>query len=557
MGLRQTIGRRLLGDEWAKLQEGMEALATAYRRGPYVLTPESLERQLLEIDSQFVDLLMQQRGFDIIGGRGLMMGQLDFTEADRLNIVGQSRWAFHFDVQAARAVNAWTDFGFGRNIKVVPQDERLVQFWDEFWSAPRNRPILKQSNLDNLSDKLVIDGELFFAFFADVTGRVTIRRFDTDDITDVIYEKDKQGNEDLDVALFYVQSQASQAIWWPDWAASKEQLDRVELPQGVVRADQMDEMTHVVMQRVSFNDIKGRGWPMTYRAIPWYTEYKEALHDWSAVAASVAMFPKKVKHKGGSRTTDDLKSALESTFVQSGYGTDRNPPAPAGTTWLENQQASLEFNNPMRTGATEWQSGTMLLAGQMVAGDGLPMAYRGRPDSMQNRAVAEVTTIPWDQQTARYAGLWIDTLQEWVEIIAAFAVGFGGEAPYQTLTADVSADRPSTLSTTTEDLINALTTVDVATVNATLPPDEGQQAADTLLRLILGRFGATMEQKEDNQPDGNGDIPEPQRVSEADEEDILYTDGDVTITKQDVKRSIEQAGKRVSPEFAQILRGAE
>jgi len=527
----------------------MELMATAYRRGPYILTPESLARQLSEMDSQLVDLLMQQRGFEIIGGRGFM-GSMKFSESDRLNVVDQSRWSHHFDVQASRAINAWTDFGFGRNIKISPSDDNLSVWWNEFWTAPRNRSVLKQSRLDNLSDELVIDGELFFAFFADITGRVTIRRFKTEDISSVVYEQDKWGNNDTDVPLFYVQSNVGKTIWWPDWAASQKQLDAVVIPQGVERADQMDGLTAVVMQRVSFDDINGRGWPMTYRAIPWYTEYKEALHDWSAVAASVAMFPKKIKHKGGSRTTDSLKSALESSLVNSGYGTDRNPPAPAGTTWLENQQIDLQYNNPMRTGATEWQAGTMLLAGQMTAGDGLPLVYRGRPDSMQNRSVAEVTTLPWDQQTARYAGVWIDTFQEWVEIVAIFAVSVGNQAEYSTLAADVAADRPATLSTTTKDLIDSLGAVDTAVVNTTLPPDEGQAAATVLLKLILQRFGATMDEPENSIKKADAIVNQP--VSEADE-DILYADGDVVITKTDVRRAIRQAGKRVSPEFAELL----
>ena len=39
----------------------------------------------------------------------------------------------------------------------------------------------------------------------------------------------------------------------------------------------------------------------------------------------------------------------------------------------------------------------------------------------------------------------------------------------------------------------------------------------------------------------------------AGDEDILYQQGDVKITKNDVERAIEEARERVGPEFAELL----
>lgn len=499
MGIRERLGRALLGrDEMDKLQGAMELMSEAYRRGPYTLTPESLARQLGEMDSQLVDLLLRQRGYDLIAGRGYL-GQLEFSEADRLNVVDQARWAYHFDVQAGRAVNAWTDFGLGKEVVVRPQDEALAEVWDEFWTAKRNRNLLKESRLDDNSTMVVHDGELFFIFYAArAGGQTTIRRLQTNNISRIVYEADEGGNEDSDVPLFYVQSTIGGEIWYPDWSASDAQLNAVELPTGVQRADQMREQTDVRAQRVSYEDIEGRGWPIIRRAIAWYQGYKESLWDWAAVASAVAMYPRKIKHKGGSRATDAIQTSIQSSLATTGYGYDRNPPAVAGSTWIENQALAAEYDNPMRTGAMEWQQGTGLLAGQMSAGDGLPLVYRGRPDTNQNRSVAEVSTIPFDLQMSRYSTMWHDTYREWVEIVGTFAQRYGAPVRrFETFEADVSASRPATLATRTDDLVRSFSAIDAAAVNMTVDAQDARAALSSLMRLLLERFGLSVVADDD------------------------------------------------------------
>lgn len=487
MGPIERFRHWLLRDEIEELERFTETMARAYRRGPYVMTPESLARQIGELDSRLIDLIVRQQGYDIIYGTSYA-GTL-FSESDRKLVVDQARYAQHFDPQAGRAINAWTDFGFGQKVEIEPQDPVLAETFDEFWTARRNSTLLRQSRLDTLSNTLCTDGEIFLIFYiAKIDGAVTVRRLATEEINEVVNVPD-----DEDTELYYARAADAGTVWYKNWAASPEELERAEVPRGTILAHEMNEQTDVVMMRISYEDINGRGWPVIFRALPWYTAYKESLEDWAAVASAVAMFPHTIKHKGGSRATTDLKTQLQSSLATSGYGPDTNPPATPGATWIENEAATRRSNS-LNTGAGDWQQGTMLLLGQATAGDGLPLAYRGRPDTAQNRSVAEVTTIPWDCQMTRYAAVWEDAFRDIAEVVGR---AYEMYAPYakqiKTYAVNVSVSRPATLTTRTDDLVLALEAIDRAAVNMTIPTDIGMQAVEAVTRLILERYGVKVE----------------------------------------------------------------
>jgi hypothetical protein len=495
--IRQRAGRFLLGGEIDRLEESVSILTRAYRRGPYVQTPQMLVSALEEVDSQLVDLLLRQRGYDIILGRGIF--DLKFTESDRLNIVDQTRWAFHFDSQAGRAVNAWTDFGFGQRPIVEPADAELAEDFDEFWTAKRNAYVLSPSKMHNLSNAVVHDGELFFIYWIGADGTTTIRWLDTKSINRIEYEKD-----DTSVPLFYVENRVVTAngnsaissnkqyseVWYPDWRATEKQLSKVDLPPQAINAQDLQEHTRVVAQHVAYQIFNGRGWPPIYRALPWYEEYTNGLKSRAAVMQHVSLFPSKAKHKGGSRYTDELKGQLDSTLVSTGYGPDRNPPPAPGATWIENE-AITRSRLAMTTGAADGQKDTMLLLAQAVAGDGLPLAFRGRPDAAQNRAVADVTIIPWQEQMDRYAGVWETVYREMAEIVGSAMVA-AGRRNYTDFSARVSVSRPTLVDVA--DVATAMDSIDGAAMNGTLDMNKARQANEALTKLILERYGLNLQE---------------------------------------------------------------
>lgn len=488
MGIRQKIGRAFLGGEIEQLEEAFHAMALAYRRGQYVITPETLARQLGEFDSYLLDIILRQRNSQVIAGQHGLFG-LQLTEQDRLNEIQQTRHAYHYDAQAGRAVNAWTDFGFGQRAVILPDNPDLQPLWSEFWTARRNVSTLRQRKLADLSNSLVTDGEVLFVFYAvRLDGTSTIRRFKTEEVTTIVALAD-----DTETPLFYVRPTDVGEIWYPDWAATETQLRSVEIPDGVQRADQINEQTDVRVMRLSYSDINGRGWPAVYRAIPWYDAYKEMLQDRAAVASIIARTPRKIKHKGGSLATAGIKTQLQSSMVDSGYGHDTNPPPVAGSPWIESDAAELSEMD-LRTGATDGQKDSMLLIGQATAGDGLPLAYRGRPDSAQNRSVSEVTTRPWEYQMDRYSGVWADGFRDMVEIVARFYETYGGKNFNGEYSADISLNRP--ILTDPAELSDTMQQVESATLNGVLGFGDGQKAYDALVKVALERYGIEIEQSQ-------------------------------------------------------------
>jgi len=497
--IRQRAGRFLLGREMDRLEESVEMLAHAYRRGPYVQTPEMLIKALSEMDSQLLDMIMRRQGYETIMGGGIF--DLKFTEQQRLRVVDQTRHAFHYDSQAGRAVNAWTDFGFGQRPIVKPDDTKLAVDFDEFWTAKRNAPVLNPSKLHNLSNAVVTDGEVFFVYWFGADGKAAIRRLDTKAIVRIEYEKG-----DPDVPLYYVenrnithgdsQRQYSE-VWYPDWRATKEQLDKVEFTTNALHAQELREYTRVVVQRVSYQDIGGRGWPTIYRALAWYQAYKESLEDRAAVMAHVAMFPSKVKHKAGSRYTDSLKDQLQSTLATGDYGQDRNPPAVAGSNWIENEAANRSRMN-MNTGALDSQKDTYLLLAQMSTGDGLPPVFRGRSDMAQNRSVAEMAAVPWQEQMDRYSGVWENTFREMVEIVGSGMV-YAKQASYSDFSATVSVSRPALMEVS--QVAQAMDSINSAAMNGTLDLDKAKQANEALTKLILEKYGLSLQEPAETKRD--------------------------------------------------------
>lgn len=487
----QRIGRFLMRDELDKMQESVEMLGRAYRLGPYVQTPEMLIEQLSEVDSWLVDLIVRQRGYETIIGVGF---ELKFTEQDRLNIVDQCRHAFHYDSQAGRAVNGWTDFGFGQRPIVTPGDKALAKVFDEFWTAKRNAPVLNQAKLHQRSNEVVHDGEVFFVYWFGADGTATIRRRGTKTIARVEYEKD-----DPDVPLFYVErrnvrladsTRQYTEIWYPDWRATAAQLKAVEIPDNALLASELRENTRVVCQRVSYQDIKGRGWPTIYRALTWYKEYESALNARAAVMQHVSLFPSKTKHKGGSRYSDTLKDQLQSSLATTGYEPDRNPPAAPGSTWIEND-AIARSRMAMTTGAADGQKDTFLLLAQMSAGDGLPTVFRGRSDMAQNRSTSEVSIIPWQEQMDRYAGVWENAFREMVEIVGT-GYNIAKRGNFTDFSTTVSVSRPALVEV--DQVAQAIDSISSAAQKGMLDTGKAEQAIEALTKLILERYGLSLQE---------------------------------------------------------------
>lgn len=511
--IRQRFANYLLGDERARLQNGIEALAELRH---YVRSPAE---QLGELDSQLTDLLLSQSGFTRIGGSGAYGGlEQIFSEQMRQTAVRDSRWMYHNDVMMSAAVDMWTDFGFGQHVTITPADKTLAEVFDEFWTARRNRPVLGDSQIHENSNRIVADGEIFLAVWVStLDGTCTIRRINTDRIADIICDPD-----DPETPLWYAERSAmSETLYYADWRTTPAQLDRSRvgvdgrllIPADAKLADDLRENTRVVIVPVQRNRIGKRGWPQMRQALVWARAYKDFIGDRATVAKKAAMYVEKaVVKNAGQRQIDNIVRRLESSMVHTD-GPDSNQNTTAGQTRVQNENIDFQWMN-RDTGASAAQIDGLTILGQFSGGARVPSHWLGRPDAMQNRAVAKESSLPFYEQIQRYQSFWISSFSDLAEVVGRFANEYGDTPEIEDFSVEVGMDSP--FSNDVDEIASIMGAIGAATSGGQLPRELAEPAMLALVRLALQSLGIRNADKVlipidapvDDTPDDDGGLPE-------------------------------------------------
>lgn len=488
LNLRRRLARWLFREEGALLREGIAAFAEARN---YVLlqpppgAPKGLQpARLGEIDSQYADMVLDLAGWVQVGGApNWQQLAILYSEWNRQRSVIDSRVMYHQDVLTSRAADMWTDFGFGQHITVTPSDPALTDWWAEFWEAPRNRPVLGDAEIQENSKSVLLDGEFFWAVWASkLDGRCTVRRINTEQVREVITDP-----SDRDVPLWYIVADPGGDLYYPDWRATEETLANHPVPNGALRADQQRPLTHVVIISVQRNKIYTpgvgpRGWPAFRQALVWARAYRDFIGDRATVAKLAAMYVQKLTAKNtGQRGVDDIVSRLQSTLVNSGFGYDRNANTVAGQTWVQNEQVNLEWMS-RDTGAQGAQTDGLTLLGQTATGFGTPGHWMGRPDAMQNRAVAKESGLPFYEEIQRYQTFFGQAFADLCEVVGRMFNEYGHGAVTD-FKAKVGFDSP--FNNDVEEIVSIMGTV----AGAGLDPAVAQQVAVALMDLALKSLG--------------------------------------------------------------------
>jgi len=483
--VRDGLFRTLFAGNVRAMEHAIEVMEQAYRRGPYALSEDDLVRHMLEADNYLIDYVLRQRNYQLLGS-----AVTELTEDDRLRAVDEARHMYFHDVNTKRAVNMWTDFGFGQTVEVAPADEALAAVWAEFWTARRNAPVLKQRVIHRLSNSVINDGEVFLVFFgSNIEGKTTVRRLDTKAVTQIVCEEG-----DPDVPVWYVRMDGTDRWAYPDWRATEEQQKRTALPSGAtpimekvlkVAVDGKETpVTSVRLLHVAYAVTGGRGWPILAQSYVWSRTLRNFLGDRAAVSRRAAMFVDEVIHQGGSRAQAAIEAKFASTLSTTNYGWDTNPPPAAGSTLVHNPNIEVK-RRPLDTAAGDAEADGQMLAGQVSVGSGIPLHWMGWPQALANRATAREMARPWNEQLQRYQLMWADAFRDMVEIVGSNAREFEDYA------AQVSLESP--LDVEVEELtagIGAVTgAMGIGAVDGKLGTAANNAMVDRLL-LALGIEGA-------------------------------------------------------------------
>jgi len=437
--LRERFTDFLLGDERRKLQESAQILYNAYLEGPFQLPPDQLVAQLKEQDSGLLYDLVQSLYWEQLG----TVGYAGDLTAERTRAIDESRRLWKYNPLAQWTINLWTNYGFGENIEIQPEDEAAAEVWKEFWTAERNQFVLAADKIaDKFSNWLLVDGDRFLTFFASmVDGAATVRRINTKEIVEIVTDPDDDSKP-----LFYKRqwttAQGQSRTWYyPDWEAFFEgSLERAKLPRGAVRADQQNQGTVVCILHMAFNgkdEDSLFGWPLLGAGSPWIRAQKRFMEDRLAVSAAKAMYVRKAKVSGGSRAVDNvianLRSALSST-----QRTETNPPAVAGSTLVENQAVDTT-DLPMTTGAADAKTDSEMFAWMALLSGGVFPHYAGMGDAYR-LATATAMEAPIQRQFSRYQVFWSAQFRKMVRVVLQMKEQYG-RAHFSTYEAEVSTDK--------------------------------------------------------------------------------------------------------------------
>jgi len=479
MKLPRIFGeRQRLRGEVRELRGAVEAYQLYSQ---FQLTRDGLMMRLQELDPRLVDMLVNMSQYETLIGYG------GFTGGDREQTVRTARYYQRWKLQAASAVDTWTNWGFGREVNIQAVDEDANEVWLNTWTSPKNKPIFRQESLHRHSERLLVDGEFFFvAYISTTDGTVTWRVFDTERIAKIHHPP----NDDA-INLYYEVKRGDRCnVLIPDafnYFALPEEFVSFKPPGDLMDLNTMpgvlDKQTLVLILPVQRNtDKEGRGWPQFYRAFPWIDSYAKMLREYTQVFSSVAAFVDKLKVDGSQRTVTDLVQRLQSSLMtSSGSYADTNPPPTAGATWAENE-AVTRTRMPLGSAAGDAQAGTGFIALNMAQGLGVKASDVGRVDMFQNKATADVAAESPQQGWQRYQNFWSSIWSQVVEITLRASEKFT-RAKYETYEAVVSMNLP--IDVTTEDIKRAMDAVTSSSSAGFLDPQVASDTLSVLTRLLL------------------------------------------------------------------------
>ena len=127
---------------------------------------------------------------------------------------------------------------------------------------------------------------------------------------------------------------------------------------------------------------EGRGWPQMTSGLTWSSAYGKILQDRAAVVRKRAMYDSKVKVKGGQRALAYVQGRVQSSNVTQG-GMERNPPAAAGSDWLENEAVDRSPINMGNSGAQEAELDSTAIFGMATLAGGLFPHYAGKGEAFR------------------------------------------------------------------------------------------------------------------------------------------------------------------------------
>ena len=363
-----------------------------------------------------------------------------------------SRLYYTKDPLARQAIRLWTDYTFGTGMTWQTEDEKAKKILEGFWNLKDNQSILSARGQRRSSDKLLVDGEIFFAIFLG-SGEAKIRCIDPLEITEIITDPD-----DVEAVKFYRRS------WMDAQGKSHETIYRSAANiKGEAALDSygksIKHSDDALIYHLTYSTISQRGNPLLLPALDWIKQYRRFLASRIAIMLALSRFAWKQKVQGGQVAVDAIKAKTNDKQIT------------AGSTMVENLGIDT---TPIKTesgAGSAKQDGDMIKL-QIAAATGIPIQYFG-DISIGNWATAKTVELPMMKMFQSYQAIWNDTYQDIDEIILEHA-GISPDKWY--VDRDFPAIAPADVAQMAKSLVDILTVIPEFAYS----PDVQQSALMTL-----------------------------------------------------------------------------
>ena len=323
------------------------------------------------------------------------------TAADRKTSVTRARYYALIDPLASRSIHLMTDYSFGTGMSYNCKDEKAKEVLSSFWGSQDNKTVLSAKGQRKSSDKLLVDGEIFFALFISSNGS-KVRRIDPLEITEIISDPDDAENVRYYKREWITAQSAPKVAYYCSFANEKDEAVQDSLGRTITKTQD------ALVYHMAINDFVGqRGNSYLLPALDWIQLYRQFLASRAAIMLALARFAWHTKRKGGAADVAATKAQLDDKQIS------------AGAFLVENMGSDTQ---PIKTdtGAQNAYQDARILRLQVSASTGWPEQYYG-DISIGNLATAKTVELPVMKMCQSYQSMWSGTYDDIDQMILSHA----------------------------------------------------------------------------------------------------------------------------------------
>ena len=320
------------------------------------------------------------------------------TDRERITNVGLSRLYYTKDPLGKQAIRLWTDYTFGVGMTWQTEHDNTKTLLGNTWESKANKEALSARGQRKSSDKLLVDGEIFFAIFLGAKDEpAKIRLINPLEITEIISDPD-----DIDDVRYYHRSWADRQGKTHD-DIYRDTTNIKDEPAMNSAGKTVKRTEDALIYHLGYNTTGQRGNPLLLPALDWMKWYRRFLASRVAIMLALARFAWHTKVSGGQTAVDAIKAYTHEQEVK------------AGSHLLENLGSDTQ---PIKTdsGARNAYDDGRMLKLQVCAAVGIPEQYFG-DISIGNLATAKTVELPMLKMFQSYQKVWEDTYRDINEVI--------------------------------------------------------------------------------------------------------------------------------------------